>query len=430
MTKKRNNRKMYSKKVRIKKTLMSNPVTRKMFRAYLQARLERQNDSLEEYRGYTVYRYAKEYGCKLRIVEKSRVRKVLVKPEEITQSGKKEFGYIKCIPHYVCELRDAILTSETESMIVDHFYLNDRIVTYPECSVDFLASPPHFLTADYKQQHIYTRTITVDKEIECGIDLVGRWPSHIWHLSIEILGRLRLVNEFPEYDKLPLIIDEKVFSDSRNKELLDFVNRENREIIILPANQTWRVKRLIYPSQTAPERMGYYDNPCVTGKKKKKDKIFLYWDEKSVDFLRDRVMKKGIVAHKRIFIRRRDNRLVNEQEVFEFFRKYGFEEYDPENLTFAQEVDAFQNAEYMIGAVGGAFTNSMFASEGSTVCMIMPSIFSDAISNLDIALHLNSKWYVINAELEKGWQVPGSQFRLPLSTCRKVVKELGIESEK
>ena len=105
----------------------------------------------------------------------------------------------------------------------------------------------------------------------------------------------------------------------------------------------------------------------------------------------------------------------------------GFEIYDPENLTFAEEVECFSNAEFIIGTIGGALTNCIYCNPRATVCIIMPNNLTDAIFNPELAQHIGFSTYIMDADvITDGWDVSTSKFYYPLEKCRKVAETLGI----
>ena len=55
-------------------------------------------------------------------------------------------------------------------------------------------------------------------------------------------------------------------------------------------------------------------------------------------------------------------RLLNEEEIFERLKPYGFELIIPSTLSVAEQIAVFSQAEIVVGAHGSGFSNMMFAS--------------------------------------------------------------------
>jgi len=74
------------------------------------------------------------------------------------------------------------------------------------------------------------------------------------------------------------------------------------------------------------------------------------------------------------FLIHRNNKsrgIVNENEVYDFFRKRGWEIIDTEKLTFAQEIKLFNDAEAISGVFGSGFTNIAWCRPG---CKVLPFV--------------------------------------------------------
>jgi capsular polysaccharide biosynthesis protein len=95
-----------------------------------------------------------------------------------------------------------------------------------------------------------------------------------------------------------------------------------------------------------------------------------------VNFLREKFLPladKNYSGPKRFLIHRanKSRGIVNEAEVYEFFRKLGWEIIDTEKLTFAQEIKLFNDAEAVGGVFGSGFTNAIWCRPG---CKLIPFV--------------------------------------------------------
>ncbi len=78
---------------------------------------------------------------------------------------------------------------------------------------------------------------------------------------------------------------------------------------------------------------------------------------------------------RRIFITRRDHgkrSLVNIAEIQALMEARGFEVVDVEAMSFAEQVSTFSGADLIVGCMGAAMTNCLFAREGATTVYLGP----------------------------------------------------------
>jgi capsular polysaccharide biosynthesis protein len=83
-------------------------------------------------------------------------------------------------------------------------------------------------------------------------------------------------------------------------------------------------------------------------------------------------------AGNRIYLARkgrqiRAGKLSNEQELIRLFETEGFVTVDTGDLTFAQQIELFRDAEIIAGPGGAALTNMIFAPAGAKVLVLAPS---------------------------------------------------------
>jgi len=95
-----------------------------------------------------------------------------------------------------------------------------------------------------------------------------------------------------------------------------------------------------------------------------------------VNFLRDQFLPKADPTYsgpKKFLIHRnkKSRGIVNETEVYDFFRERGWEIVDTEKLTFAQEIKLFNDADAISGIFGSGFTNIIWCRPG---CKVLPFV--------------------------------------------------------
>lgn len=78
--------------------------------------------------------------------------------------------------------------------------------------------------------------------------------------------------------------------------------------------------------------------------------------------------------------------VVNEDEVMEVLRPYGFVSYTLENMNFIEEVRLFSQAEIIVGTHGSGLINMVFSQNKPTIIDLFSSWYTDWFFNLSISL--------------------------------------------
>ena len=87
------------------------------------------------------------------------------------------------------------------------------------------------------------------------------------------------------------------------------------------------------------------------------------------------VVKRSDPSRKRIFISRKlaaRRKLVNEYELLDVLKPYGFVSYDLERLSWPEQVALFRNAEAIVGMHGAGLTNMIYAQSACLVVELRP----------------------------------------------------------
>lgn len=107
-------------------------------------------------------------------------------------------------------------------------------------------------------------------------------------------------------------------------------------------------------------------------------------DPQGIRFLRETFLNavgdKKSQFGKRLYLSRQKSygrHIENETAFLEFLKPYGFETIFCEEISVADQVRAFRDAEILIGAHGANFSNLMFSSPPTQVIEVFPSKFVD-----------------------------------------------------
>jgi len=108
------------------------------------------------------------------------------------------------------------------------------------------------------------------------------------------------------------------------------------------------------------------------------------------------ITDKQNVQNQRIYISRKSarfRRVLNEDEIVDLLKLYGFFVVMLENLAFTEQVDLFRNAEIVVGASGSGLANLVFCSVGTKVVELFPTSTADA--NFRLSRSLNLDYYFL-----------------------------------
>ncbi|MBU3101636.1 MULTISPECIES: glycosyltransferase family 61 protein [Clostridium] len=248
--------------------------------------------------------------------------------------------------------------------------------------------------------------------IEEGIMLIANASFNYFHFNLESLSKLCFFDEIGEYDKVPILVDERCLRIQSFKDELDMLNSHGREIVYLKQGCSYNVKKLVYLSDLIISPMNF-----------KKDVLIRYDDyimnEVAVKLLHDKLSINSNIT-KKLFISRRNCsliRLTNQNEIEQIFKEYGYEVIYPEEMSFQDQLKTFSEAEFIAGASGAGFTNILFANKNAKIICILPKeikltcysniagVLGQECYYLDAKIHYNTStvYYQDSFELEEDY---------------------------
>lgn len=121
-------------------------------------------------------------------------------------------------------------------------------------------------------------------------------------------------------------------------------------------------------------------------------------------------MARGV--GRRVFVSRKDaghRVLQNEAELWDALRPRGFVRFTPGEASYAEQIDAFAQADVVVASHGSALTNIGYCRRHATVVEIMPAAeVNGCFRYLSIALGLRHAWY--STELARPFRVDVADF--------------------
>lgn len=209
-------------------------------------------------------------------------------------------------------------------------------------------------------------TRTARAPVKEGIWLAGQSSGNYYHWLVEFLPRLKTIEQHPEYRGLPLIVDAGL-----HENLIECLRRlaPERELVPLQARHRYRFDRLVVPSNLNSLPHDF-----------RRDAVALPQDfaftPPAIDYLRSRLAgldEKSVSGRRRLYVVRRNpayRRLINDDEVERFFLSRGFESVCPDDMSLAEQIEAFSRAEVIAGPTGAGFANMVFAPRDATVIIL------------------------------------------------------------
>jgi hypothetical protein len=250
---------------------------------------------------------------------------------------------------------DVIVDLNNKCVINDYCYNIDKNVTFIDGLLYRHKSNLCVLRNNFMKEPTY---------IKSAIMMSGKFSRNYFHEMYENLNRLLLLPYSDILSDVPILIDEAVNKIPSLKKILEIltVGTKSEILYIKP--------RLVYHFDT----LYYLDHinimaPHIRDIQLEKD--YYVYDPIRMKELREKLLvyKSDIETPKRIFLTRArtNHRHFNEGDIFDTLKDYEFQKVAPENYSFEEQMALFNNAEWIIGGTGAAFTNLLFCKEGCKV---------------------------------------------------------------
>jgi len=178
------------------------------------------------------------------------------------------------------------------------------------------------------------------------------WHNNYYHWLCETLPRLWMVRD--KTHLMVLLLPAEVQLSRFVKETLEPFNF--KAIFHIPPGQGALVRKLCMP-QLKPV-MASYNKKALLGL----SGLYIEYGRATKNIKTD--------AGERIYISRaksKRRKIVNEKEVTDILKEYGFNIIHNEEYSFYQQVYLYSNAKYLVGTHGAGLCNMMFMPKGAKV---------------------------------------------------------------
>ncbi|MBD5532339.1 MAG: glycosyltransferase family 61 protein [Lachnospiraceae bacterium] len=322
---------------------------------------------------------------------------------------KEERMDIACFPDYISAFNNAKVLPGTDAIIKDTAVLSDRFAYDKDASVVLGVR----MLKSFDKENVVLRVKKTERLKGTYIDLCYCGGGNIWHMSYDMLSKFRLINSCDSIKNIPILMDEGIKTNRFARHYIDCFDQHKHRIIYLKSDRLYDVEKVYTVS------LSYI---FMRSKKQCEDMFFI--SNKFTVFARD-IMRNKLHASKtrRFFIQRGDKRLVNEEEVASYLRNKGFEVIRPEKFSLIDELSLFYDAECVVGAIGAAFTNSLYVKNKCNLICIAPKERIGLVNSYaTITKGIGAKVYYCRAETvsNDGTGTQGLKFRANMSELEKI----------
>jgi hypothetical protein len=237
--------------------------------------------------------------------------------------------------------------------------------------------------------------------------LISQWCEHYYHWLADALPRF-LVLERLGFGHLPLLVPPRTSAYQRDS--LTLLGANEHQLVAAPADLV-QPDTLVWPAFAGPS-----GHPPVWACREIGDRL------RAAAGVGDRAP-----GFRRLFISRSraaHRRIVNEDELVEALRPYGFEVVAPETLTLREQVLLFADAEIVVAPHGAGLANLLFARDASVVEIHEPDNINTCFYNLIEAVG-HDYWYVLGDRF--GGHAVGPSYRdilAPVAVVDSTVAEI------
>jgi capsular polysaccharide biosynthesis protein len=187
---------------------------------------------------------------------------------------------------------------------------------------------------------------------------------------------------------------------------------KNNQIIKKPTFETWKIKKLIFPS------INWFEIS-------KKESIYLS----------NKIVRKNFNKNnnfKKIYISRRDARdnrnLINEKEIEKYLANKGFKIIQASQLNIHQKINILENAEIIISTFGSALSNFFFCKNIKAKVILIGTKRFFIRDFLQFSFLKNIQLYFLNANeipsYSKQWEYQVSSFFLEEKNLENLLKKI------
>ena len=362
----------------------------------------------------SVEQYCKDNHETVMEVE-SRRNRLVYEPPFFEESEGKEYQFLS--PSiYIAILHDVTVLSETGMVWAKKNILCDMVKRDKEHRAKWPWGAVRRVDDD-KVLLVISRKVI---EVEQAINLCGFASNNYYHFTMEVLSRLKYVDNLPEAEECPILIDERIKAYQQLEELLQVVCPE-RKIIYVPYDVCVKVHRLIQPSMNTWGllNMESWDLSKIS------DSMIAQSGIMNIRSCADSYMTEQ--TQRKIYISRKNyatTRLVNESAIIPLFQVAGFEIVYPETLSYIEQVEVFSSAKCVVGVTGAALTNVLYCHPGTVIGCIIPREYGFCIYSTMAELIGCRTMFLSPDIVERNECIVAEKYQVDEEQCKRYICEL------
>ena len=328
-----------------------------------------------------------------------------------------------------CVLPDCIVSSKSNFLLADGMalldYQHDELDKVPiDLSVDPIAFGPKPDAARF----LIAANALIREPMPRAFSLVGVNSYNFGHLLVEFLPKLLALLGRPDFGSVPILIDEQM--PRQHREAIELFAERGQPIVVLRRGEAVKVTELWACSMIT--------NISLAPRPGSDDAVpLLAVDGEGFASLIDKIGPTLAAVkpaeHKRIYLTRKESqlrRLVNSGEVEAWFAARGFEIFDLEELSFAEQIALARGAQLIAGPDGSSMQISFFAGPGTRIGILNNPYLDDHRFYALACEHLGQRGLILTGEV--AWEHPGykkfSDYRIDVAALPAFLDALTNDS--
>ena len=315
-------------------------------------------------------------------------------------------------------VKEAIVCAESDLVLSsigawwDKYNEEDFVTSAVPCDCNLYMYDKCYVKIIHKSKRVYITGKVVS--------LVGVW-SYAWsHFLFQFVCKLFYAGEAGLLDD-EIVLLTNDFHDANIEEIVnDYLKKfpKVKRVNVLPDIEYCCDQLICMPSMTISyNEMKYILDYRLITPKHVIDKLMKY----IVDPLKERVKNKPC-RHKKIYLSRKTNRILNNlEEVESFFREQGFYFVEGQELSLEEKADLFYHADIIVGSHSSAWQNIIFCKNAKCL-MFCNNRFATEMVFYSMAKDCVSGWLNVTGQDDSAER--RSNYTIDLEKIEKAYNQL------
>ena len=227
-----------------------------------------------------------------------------------------------------------------------------------------------------------------------------------FHWIFDVLPRIGMLSNFNERPNFIFVQNKYRFQ----KETLQLLGFNRNRIINTEDVAVLSAKKLLVPCHQIMKGREYPS-----------------W---AIEYLRNRFLSASVRTsslNRRVYVARGSTptrRLINEPEIVDKIKNYGFFSVELERLSIREQIQLFRDAQVVVAPHGSGLANLVFCSAGTTVIELFPAANVDLYYRLSTALKL--RYYYVKGRTGSDTQLTSEDYAVDWADLKTTLDAGGI----